>query len=88
MQPTALRHPFIRLVCADPPSAEPGPGPSPPALHRPARKLRKLGESCVPIVQKVGPKVTEKNQPGVRVALPKLMCGHRCFRLKEGEVLM
>lgn len=31
-----------------------------------------MGKTCVPIVQKVGPKVTEKSQPGVGVVLPKL----------------
>ena len=85
VEPTALPRPFILLACADPPPAEPGPGASPSALDSPTGRLRKPGKPCVLIVWKVGTVVTWKNLPGVRVVPPELVCGHRCFRLKERE---
>lgn len=59
--------------------------PAPSALGSPAGRLGKPGNPCVLIVWKVGTVVTAKSLPGVRVVVPELVCGHRCFGLKENS---
>lgn len=75
-----------RLACADPP----------PSRTRPIRLLfctgqssweaQETGETLDSVCVEGGKKGGDSEELArVRVVLPELVCGHRCFRLKDRE---